>query len=103
MIKVSVFYPHKEDFKFDMDYYTNSHIPMVGEKLGSALKGVSMEQGIGGPEPGSLPIYHVMIHMLFDSVETFQGAFDPHAELIMGDIPNYTDIEPAIQISEVRM
>jgi hypothetical protein len=39
MIKVSVFYSLKEDFKFDMDYYTNSHIPMVGEKLGSALKG----------------------------------------------------------------
>jgi uncharacterized protein (TIGR02118 family) len=103
MIKVSVFYPHKEDFKFDMDYYTNSHIPMVGEKLGSALKGASMEQGIGGPEPGSPPIYHVMIHMLFDSVEAFQVAFMPHAEAIMGDIPNYTDIEPVIQISEVKM
>ena len=48
MIKVSVFYPYKEDAKFDMNYYTNSHIPMVGEKLGSALKGASMEQGIGG-------------------------------------------------------
>ena len=103
MIKVSVFYPHKEDFKFDMDYYTNSHVPMVGEKLGSALKGVSMEQGLGGPEPGSPPIYHVMIHMLFDSVEAFQGAFGPHAEAIMGDIPNYTDLQPAIQISEVKM
>jgi hypothetical protein len=43
MIKVSVLYPHKEDFKFDMNYYINSHIPMVGEKLGSALKGVFME------------------------------------------------------------
>jgi uncharacterized protein (TIGR02118 family) len=86
-----------------MDYYTNSHIPMVGEKLWSALKGVSMEQGIGGPEPGSPPTHHVMIHMLFDSVETFQGAFRPHAETIMRDIPNYTDIKPAIQISEVKI
>ena len=103
MIKVSVFYPQKEGSKFDMDYYTNSHIPMVGEKLGSALKGVSMEQGIGGPEPGSPPIYQVMFHMLFDSLEAFQGAFGPHAEAIMGDIPNYTDTEPAIQISEVKI
>ena len=103
MIKVSVFYPYKEGFKFDMGYYTNSHIPMVGKKLGSALKGVSMEQGIGGPAPGLPPVYHVMIHMLFDSVETFQGAFGPHAEAIMADIPNYTDIEPSIQISEVKI
>ena len=44
-----------------------------------------------------------MIHLLFDSVEAFQGALGPHAEAIMGDIPNYTDIEPAIQISEVKI
>ncbi len=103
MIKVSVFYPNNEGAKFDMDYYCNSHIPMLEEKLGAALKGVSMEQGMGGPEPGSRAIYTVMIHLLFDSVEAFQGAFGPHAEAIMGDIPNYTDIEPAIQISEVKI
>jgi uncharacterized protein (TIGR02118 family) len=103
MIKVSVFYPNNEGCKFDMDYYCNSHIPMVGEKLGAALKGVSMEEGMGGPEPGSRPIYKVMIHLLFDSVEAFQGAFGPHTEAIMADIPNYTDIEPVIQISEVKI
>ena len=53
--------------------------------------------------PGSPPIYHVMIHMLFDSVEAFQGAFGPNAEAIMGDIPNYTDLQPKIQISEVKV
>ena len=31
MIKVSVFYPNEEGKKFDMDYYLNSHIPMVNE------------------------------------------------------------------------
>ena len=103
MITVSVFYPHKKGSKFDMDYYINSHIPMVQEKLGAALKGASMVQGLGGPEPGSPPIYAAMIHMQFDSVEAFQGAFGPHAEAIMADIPNYTDVEPAIQISEVKM
>ena len=103
MIKVSVFYPNNEGAKFDMDYYRNSHIPMVGEKLGAALKGVSMEQGLSGPEPGSPATYIAMIHMLFDSVEAFQAAFGPHAETIMGDIPNYTDTKPTIQISQVKI
>ena len=103
MITVSVLYPYKEGSKFDMNYYINRHIPMVQEKLGTALKGADMVQGMGGPEPGSPPIYHAMIHMLFDSVEAFQGAFGPHTEAIMGDIPNYTDIEPVIQISEVKI
>jgi len=103
MIKVSVFYPNEEGKKFNMDYYLNSHIPMVQEKLGEALKGCAVEQGIGGAEPGSPATYVAMGHLLFDSVEAFQGAFGPHSEEIMADIPNYTDIQPTIQISEVKM
>jgi uncharacterized protein (TIGR02118 family) len=73
---------------------------MVKEKLGAALKGVCVDQGIGGPEPGSRAIYAVMTHLLFDSLEAFQGAFGPQAEAVMADIPNCTNIEPAVQISE---
>ena len=103
MIKVSVLYPNEEGKKFDMDYYCNSHIPMVQEKLGAALKGGAVDQGLGGVDPGSPATYVAMTHLLFDSVEAFQGAFGPHAEAIMADIPNYTDIQPTIQVSEVKM
>jgi uncharacterized protein (TIGR02118 family) len=34
-------------------------------------------------------------------VEAFQAGFGPHAQEIMADIPNYTDLTPVIQISEV--
>jgi uncharacterized protein (TIGR02118 family) len=44
-----------------------------------------------------------MFHLYFDSIEAFQNAFGPHAQAIMGDIPNYTDIQPTIQISEVKI
>ena len=103
MIKVSVFYPNEKGKKFDMDYYCNSHIPMVQKKLGSALKGGAVEQGLSGAEPGSPATYVAMGHLLFDSVEAFQMAFGPHAETIMADVPNYTDIQPVLQISEVKM
>jgi uncharacterized protein (TIGR02118 family) len=42
-------------------------------------------------------------HIHCDSAEAFQAAFAPHAQEIMGDIPNYTDIDPTIQISEVKI
>ena len=29
------------------------------------------------------------------------AAFVPHAAVLQGDMPNYTDIEPVIQFSEV--
>jgi len=103
MIKVSVMYPNSAGSKFDMMYYLNTHVPLVRQKLGAAVKGVAVEQGLGGVEPGSSPVYVVMGHLLFESVEAFQQSFAPHAEELMGDIPNYTNVQPTIQISEVKM
>lgn len=103
MIKVSVLYQNTEDSKFDMDYYCNRHIPLVQQKLGPACKRVAVEAGLGGMEPGSPPTYVVMGHLYFDSVEAFQTALAPHAEAIMGDIPNFTNIQPTIQLSEVKL
>jgi uncharacterized protein (TIGR02118 family) len=62
MIKVGVFYPNEEGKKFDMDYYLNSHIPMVQEKLGAALKASSVDQGLSGAGPGSPATYVAMGH-----------------------------------------
>jgi uncharacterized protein (TIGR02118 family) len=103
MIKVSVFYPNNEGSKFDMHYYCNSHIPMVRQKLGAACKGAAVEQGVAGPIPGSQPAFVAMGHIYFESLEAFQTALGPHAESIMADIPNYTDIQPTLQISEVKI
>ena len=77
MIKVSVLYPNTSGSRFDTSYYFTKHIPLVQEKLGSALKGLS--------------------------VEAFQQSFGPHAEAVVGDIPNYTDTQPTIQISDVKL
>jgi uncharacterized protein (TIGR02118 family) len=44
-----------------------------------------------------------MFHLYFDPVEAFQTAFGPHAQAIMGDLPNSTDTRPTIQISEVKI
>ena len=103
MIKVSVMYPSGEGSKFDMAYYCNKHIPMVRQKFGAALKGVAVEQGLAGGQPGAPPPFVAMGHLLFDSVEAFQAAFAPIAPALMSDIPNYTNIQPTIQISEVKI
>ena len=101
MIKVSVLYPNQAGSSFDIDYYCDKHIPMVREKLGAACKGMAVEYGKGGLPLGSPPTYIAMGHIYSDSAEAFQVAFAPHALEIMGDIPNYTDIAPVMQISEV--
>ena len=103
VIKVSVLYPNGDDCKFDMTYYCDKRMPMVKELCGDACKGIAVEQGLGGAEPGSPAVYVAMGHLLFDSVGGFQAAFEPHAARIMGDIPNYTNSTPTIQISEIKL
>ena len=103
MIKVSILYPNKPGSRFDLDYYLNQHMPMTIAKLGAALKGVSIDHGVAGELPDSPPLYVAMCHLLFDSVEAFYAAFTPHAATLQGDIPNYTDVEPGFQISEVKL
>ena len=103
MIKVSVFYPKTAESTFDMAYYLEQHIPMVRAKLGPACKRAAVEEGLAGAAPGSPPAYAALGHLYFDSVESFQSSFGPHAEAIMGDIPNYTTVEPTIQLSEVKL
>lgn len=103
MIRVGVLYAYGDNKKFDMQYYCNTHIPLVKEKLGAACRRIDVDQGVGGAEPGSKPAFIAMAHLLFDSVDAFQKAFAPHADAILGDIPNYTDVQPIIQISEVRL
>jgi uncharacterized protein (TIGR02118 family) len=103
MIKISVLYPNNEGAKFDMAYYCQTHMPLVKRLLGAAVKGMAVDQGIGGFGPGTPAPYVAVGHLLFDSVEAFQTAFEPHAQAIMGDIPNYTNLEPTIQVSDVKL
>lgn len=101
MIKVSVMYPNKPDARFDHEYYRDKHLPMVKAKMGDACKHYTIDKGLAGGTPGALASYIGLGHIYCDSVEAFQSSFGPHASTIMADLPNYTDIAPVIQISEV--
>jgi uncharacterized protein (TIGR02118 family) len=67
------------------------------------FKGVSVERGIDIEDPKIESFYIAMCHYYFDSLEDFMAAFVPHAEELQGDIINYTNIEPIIQINEVEI
>ncbi|HEY0634282.1 MAG TPA: EthD family reductase [Gammaproteobacteria bacterium] len=103
MIKISILYPNTKGSRFDVRYYIDKHMPHSIQLLSShpGFKGVSVEQGIGGAVPGSDASFVAMCHFLFDSVDSFLAAFMPHAAVLQGDMPNYTDIEPVIQFNEV--
>ena len=105
MFNISSIYEKKDDYSFDFDYYLNKHMPMSIGLLSKAkgFKGVSVEQGIDIEEPKIESSYIAMCHYYFETLEDFMAAFTPHAEVLQSDIKNYTNIEPTIQINEVKI
>ena len=102
MIKLSIFYPNTEGKKFDTDYYINTHMPLSIKLQGSYVKNVSVDVGVSGL-PGTKPPFLAICHFVYNSFEDFEQAFNPHAETLMNDIANYTDIETVIQFSEIKL
>jgi len=101
MIKVSILYPNNVGSRFDADYYVDTHMPMTLAKLGDAIKGVSVEMGKSGEMPDQAPAYIAMCHFICETPEAFYTAFMPHMDALQNDMPNYTDVEPVIQFSEI--
>lgn len=101
MVKVSVLYPNKPGSRFDVEYYLNTHMPMAARLLGPAIKAITVEIGVPGPQ-GPAP-FAAICGFTCETVEDFMQAFTPVAGELQGDIPAYTDIEPVIQVSEIRI
>ena len=103
MIKVSILYAAGEVKKFDMDYYANKHIPLVHERLDSAgLIRSEVESGISSADP-TVPAPFVAIGVLyFNTADEVHEGFKTHGRELMGDLVNFTDITPQVQISEIQ-
>jgi uncharacterized protein (TIGR02118 family) len=105
MVMISIMYPNNSGSTFDQEYYINTHMPMSIERLSmhAGFRGASVVRGMAGAMPGSEPAYVAICQYLFDSLENFLEAFNPHAAFLQGDMPNYTDSEPIFQISAVEI
>ena len=101
MIKVSVIYPNSPGARFDHDYYRSTHLPLIKNRMGAGLKYYTIDKGLSGGAPASPAPFVGMCHLLCDSVEAYQASFGPHAQEISGDIRNFTNVTPVVQISEV--
>jgi uncharacterized protein (TIGR02118 family) len=105
MFNISSIYPQQEDAWFDFDYYLNTHMPHSIALLSKVkgFRGVSVERGVNITEPPLVSSYVAMCHYYFETLEDFLAAFMPHANELQGDIVNYTNIQPTIQVNEVAI
>lgn len=100
MIRISIMYPNIADQHFDFDYYREHHMPLVIKTYQDhGLISVEIDEANvkSGPQAGP---YLAIGYMMFDSVKQFMQAYKAVGGQLVKDIPNFTDIEPKVQISE---
>ena len=94
MIAVTILYPRTDDSTFDMDYYTGTHMPMLADALGDACQ----SWGAAAMADGK---YAAMGWAVVASQDAFNGAMAEHGAKIMGDVPNYTNVQPELLVGEI--
>ena len=101
MIKFSVMYANEPGARFDHEYYKDKHMPLIAERMGAHLKKWTVDKGLAGGAPGTAATYIAMCHLYCESIEALEAGMGAHRTEIRGDVANYTDVTPIIQISEV--
>ena len=103
MIRVTALWPRTNDSHFDMEYYLTKHVPMTKARLESAGFPVvaEVDEGLGSLTPGEPPAYAAIGTLLFETMEDLQTGLAAHAAEILADIPNFTNVQPVIQIGSV--
>lgn len=100
MILVSVHYPNDPATKFDEGYYMQKHIPLVRDRWGGmGMQDIRVLRGAGAPGGGPTP-WRIIALLTFDSMEAFGRCAEAHGPELFGDIPNFTNSQPVVQISE---
>lgn len=101
MFRVSVMYPNQEGAKFDFDYYQKTHMEMVQKHLKPfGLIKTEVDKGISGGGDEQAP-YVCVGHLYFESKEGYDRGIAEAGPTLRGDIPNFTNLTPIRQISEI--
>lgn len=102
MFKVEVLYPNGEDKAFDMDYYEKKHMPMVAGLLGKNLSFYEINKGIAGRTPNDKVPFVAIGYFYVKDVAEYNKAIAQNRDRVVSDFKNYTNIQPMIQISEIK-
>ena len=98
--RLTVTYPNEPNGKFDFTYYRDKHMPMVRARLGANVTRTEIGKGMTAGDGGKAGFVCVG-QVWFTSLDNMKAGMKQHGAEIMGDIPNYTNIKPNVQIEEL--
>ena len=102
MFKVAILYPNGENKTFDMDYYEKKHMPMVAGFLGKNLKFYEIDKGIAGRTANDKVPFVAIGYFYINDVAEYNKAIAQNRDTVINDFKNYTNIQPVVQISEIK-
>ena len=102
MFKVAILYPNGEEKNFDMDYYEKTHMPMMAGLLGKNLNLYEIDKGIAGRTSNDKVPFVAIGYFYINDVTEYNKVIAQNINAIRQDIAKYTNIQPTIQISEIR-
>ena len=102
MYRIAILYPGGDDKTFDMDYYEKKHMPMVAGFLGKNLEFYEIDKGIGGRAPGEKAPFMAIGYFYVHDVAEYGKAIAQNRDAVVGDFKNYTNIQPVVQVSEIK-
>jgi uncharacterized protein (TIGR02118 family) len=89
-----VSYPATEGARFDRDYYTGTHMPLVKEKWGP----LGLTDAVAlFPDDDAPAAVAVAVLTFTDGAARDAAMSAPVAAEVFGDVPNFTTISPAAQ------
>jgi len=97
MLRCTVLYPNQDGAKFDFDYYLKTHIPMANDILGGSFE---VSKGLPGPD-GKGPAFLCVATLKVASAADFAARNKENGHRLGADVPNYTNVEPIIQMEEI--
>jgi uncharacterized protein (TIGR02118 family) len=102
MFKVAILYPNGENKTFDMDYYEKKHMPMMAGLIGKNLNFYEIDKGIAGRTPNDKVPFVAVGYFYINDVTEYNRVIGQNITAILKDIEKYTNIQPTVQISEIR-
>ena len=100
--KVTILYPSGDDKTFDMDYHEKKHMPMVAGFLGKNLRFYEIDKGLAGRTPNEKVPFVAVGYFYVNDIAEYNKAIAQNRDAVINDIKNYTNIQPVVQISEIK-
>jgi len=99
MIKITITYSIDANDWFDMDYYISKHLTMSQSIFSEVLKGITIDYITNEKHQ----ITQVTGALYFENAADFYKKFIPAQEALTKDALLYTNSEPIVQISDIKL